>query len=99
MATKKERVADLLRAQGQSPAAERLMGLAALGRAEFGHHAQVIVDEKFGGTTLTVGVNWSAMGTRDAETTAEFVHMLQMASEMANAIQAILDAPEEEATS
>ena len=62
-----------------------------MGRAEFGQYAQVIVDEKFGATTLTVGVNWSAMGTVDAETTAEFVHMLQMASTMARNIQDILD--------
>ncbi|KKL96938.1 hypothetical protein LCGC14_1839470 [marine sediment metagenome] len=94
---KKERIADLLRAQGQSEAANRLLGVARQGRITFGHDVEVCISEVFGLTGLKVGVSWKSLGQVGFQAAHDIAQLLRSAAHLASEIQAIIDAPEEEA--
>ncbi len=90
---KKERIADLLRAEAQSEAAERFLGAAGAGRVRFSDAVELIVDENFGLTGLQVRVSWSAqrVGAVDVAATRRMIRSLQHAATLAGRIQAIID--------
>ncbi len=89
--TKKERIADLLRAEAQSEAAERFLGASGAGHVRFSNAVELLVDENFGLTGLKVGVNWSALGLVDVDATLRMIRSLQQAAILAGRIQEIID--------
>ncbi len=93
---KKERIADLLRAEAQSLAAERFLGASGMGCVLFSDNVSVYVDGLSG---LKVGVNWKALGTVDVDKTRRMIRSLQHAATLAGRIQAIIDEPEEKVSS
>ena len=88
---KKERIADLLRAEAQSGAAERFLGAASAGRVRFSNAVELLVDANFGLTGLKVNVSWSALGLVDVDTTRRMIRSLQHAATLAGRIQDIID--------
>ena len=88
---KKERIADLLRAEAQSEAAGRLLGASGTARVFFSSDVSVYVSTDFGLTGLKVGVNWPALGLADVDTTRRMIRSLQHAETLAGRIQAIID--------
>ncbi len=88
---KKEQIADFLRTQGQSEAATKLLGIGGMGRVSFSTHVELTVSDSFNGEVLTVGVNWSALGTVNVAETQLMADTLTQAAFMARCIQVIID--------
>lgn len=89
---KKERIADLLRAEAQSEAAEKFLGVGGLGRVHFndGSVGVYICDDQHP-PRLSVSISWSALGTVGVGTTLRMARGLQSAAVLAGRIQAIID--------
>lgn len=86
----KKRVAEFLRSRGYHPEAEYILKRMNT-HVEFGPCVQVYVEDKFGGTSFEIGINWSALGTRDVKTTTSMVRKLTEAVWFAEDLQEVIE--------
>lgn len=86
----KELIANLLRNRSGKDTATRFLrtGDATI---EFGPYVCVYISESIGNRTISVGVNWSALGTVDASVTEEMSQNLGRAANLARTVLFILE--------
>lgn len=85
-----QKVADLLRERVGYRVADRFEDCGSA-NVEFGDHVEVFISEKFGGSTIEAGVNWSAIGTVSAALARDMSLRLNQAAEFVEAVQQVID--------